>query len=61
MNLIERVKNLPGPLLCLHVASKAIIGFGFGIVLAKYLEGFGWSIVILGVILSIPPIIKILK
>ncbi|NQU74493.1 MAG: hypothetical protein HQ547_07295 [Candidatus Omnitrophica bacterium] len=59
MGIIDKVKGLPTPLFILHFASKAVVAFGLGIVLGSRLEGLGWLIVGLGVVLSIPAVIRI--
>ena len=61
MSIIERVKNLSAPILVLHIASKAIIGFGLGIVLANQLREWGGWIIALGTLLSLIPGYKILS
>ena len=60
MGIIDRIKGLPTPLFILHFSSKVLFAFGLGILLANRLEGLGWLIVGLGVVLSIPTAIKIL-
>lgn len=59
MSIVDKIKALPTPLFVLHFASKAVFTFGLGILLASYLKGLGWWIVGLGVVLSIPSVIKI--
>lgn len=59
MCVLDKIKALPAPLFVLHFASKAIIAFGLGIILASYLQGLGWWIVGLGVVLSMPALSKI--
>ena len=58
--MIDKVKALSTPLFILHFFSKMIFAFGLGILLANRLEGLGWWIIGLGVVLSIPTAIKIL-
>ena len=53
MNLIEQVKKLHAPMFVVFVGSKVIVGIGLGVLLANYLVGFGWWILLLGVVLSI--------
>ncbi len=60
MGLVDNFRKLPTAMIILHIASKAIIGFGLGILLASYLRGFGGWIILLGIALSILPIYKIL-
>lgn len=60
MNMVDKVKGLPTPLFMLHFFSKMVFVFGLGILLASRLEGLGWWIIGLGVVLSIPTAIKIL-
>lgn len=59
MGLIDKVKGLPTPLFILHFTSKAVITLGLGVLLANQLDGFGWWIIGLGLVLSIPAAIKI--
>jgi len=59
MGIVDKVKGLPTPLFILHFASKAVIAFGLGVLLANQIEGLGWLIVGLGLVLSIPAAIKI--
>ncbi len=58
--MVDKVKGLPTPLFMLHFFSKMVFVFGLGILLASRLEGLGWWIIGLGVVLSIPTAIKIL-
>jgi hypothetical protein len=59
MNVIDKIKVLPTPLFILHFSSKVLIGFGLGIVVARCMQGLGWWIVGLGIVLSVPAIMKI--
>jgi len=59
MGVIDKVKALPTPMFILFVSSKVIGGIGIGVLLGQALHGLGWWILILGVILSIPPAIKV--
>lgn len=61
MSVVESFRKLPTPMIILHIFSKVVIGFGLGMVFAGNLNFSGWWIVCLGVILSIPPIMKILN
>ena len=60
MGIIDKVRGLPTPLFMLHFFSKIVFVFGLGILLASRLEGLGWWMIGLGVVLSIPTAIKIL-
>jgi len=60
MSIIDNVRKLPAPFLVMHIASKAILGFGLGIVLAKQLSDFGGWLIALGLLLSIAPGYKII-
>jgi hypothetical protein len=59
MSIIDKIKALPASLFILHFISKVIIGFGLGIVAARCMQGLGWWIVGLGIVLSVPAIVKI--
>ena len=61
MSLVDKFRSLSTPMIGLHIASKAIIGLGLGVVLAQYLQGFGGWIILAGIVLSIPPIYLIFK
>ena len=61
MSLPDGVGKLSTPVLVLFVVSKIIVGIGIGILLANWLPGAGWWLVLLGVVLSIPPGIKVLR
>ncbi|MGB2629922.1 MAG: hypothetical protein WBD24_00765 [Candidatus Omnitrophota bacterium] len=61
VNLVDRLRALHGSMIGLHIFSKVLIGFGLGVVFAKHLAGLGWWIVLLGVVLSVPPIYLMLK
>jgi hypothetical protein len=60
MNIIEKVKGLPTPLFILHFSSKMLFAFGLGILLASRLQGAGWWIIGISIVLSMPSAIKIL-
>ena len=57
MGIVDGVRKLPTPLLALIIGSKLILGIGIGVLLAGFLVGWGWSLVIIGVILSIIPVV----
>jgi hypothetical protein len=57
--LIENFRKLPAPLIILHVFSKALFGFGLGILLSDYLKYCAIWIIVAGVLLSIPSAYKI--
>ncbi|MFH1305411.1 MAG: hypothetical protein ABIH74_03305 [Candidatus Omnitrophota bacterium] len=60
MSIIDKVKQLTGPMFFLFVFSKVIIGIGIGVLIAgNLLPGSGWWILTGGVILSILPAVKI--
>jgi len=61
MSLINKVKQLPNPILVIFILGKLFIGLGLGILLAKFLHGFAVLSILLGIILSIPAAIKIWK
>lgn len=61
MNLIKQVKKLKTPMFILFVISKIIVGIGLGVLLAGILQGTGWWILILGIILSAIPAIKAIR
>jgi len=59
MSMINKVKSLPNPMFVLFVSSKVIVGIGIGVLISCFAKGFGIWILLLGIILSIPPVIKI--
>lgn len=61
MSLVDKVKDLPNPILVLFIASKLVIGIGIGALLASCLAGLGWWFVIIGVLMSVSGGIKILS
>jgi len=69
MNYVDNFRKMPTPMIVLHVASKAIIAFGLGVLLGERIkDGSGglisispMLIILLGIILSVPPLIKIFK
>ncbi|NQT21958.1 MAG: hypothetical protein HQ579_00805 [Candidatus Omnitrophica bacterium] len=61
MSIVDKFRNLPTPLLLLHILSKAIIAFGLGVLLASYFKTYAVWIITGGIVLSIPPIYLILK
>ncbi len=61
MNLINRFRKLPIPILILHITAKFVFGVGLGVLLANYLSGFGWWIILLALIMSIPGAYKVLS
>ena len=61
MSIIDKIKALPGPMFILHFSSKMLFVFGLGLLLGSRLEGLGWWMIGLGIALSIPTAVKILK
>jgi len=59
MSMINKVKSLPNPMFVLFVSSKVIVGIGIGVLISCFAKGFGLWILLLGIVLSIPPVIKI--
>lgn len=59
MGIIDKVKLLPNPMFILFVSSKIVVGIGIGILISGLAEGAGLWILILGIMLSIPPAIKV--
>ena len=60
MSLPDGVRKLETPMLVLFVFSKFLIGLGLGVLLATYLLDWGWWLLLAGILLSIPPAIKII-
>lgn len=60
MSLIGRFRKLPTSVLALHITAKFVFGVGLGILLAGYLEGFGWWLILLAIIMAIPGVYKVL-
>lgn len=50
--LINKLKRLSDKLLFLHFLAKLVLGIGIGVLLYQYLEGYGWWIVGLGLVMS---------
>ena len=59
MGFVNNFRELPAPLLMLHVGAKSVGGIGIGVLLCNYLAGFGWWIILLAVLMAIPSTIKI--
>ena len=60
MSIINNLRKLSTPMLLLFIASRAIIGLGLGLLLARYIGHLGWAILILGIILAIPDTYQVL-
>ena len=58
---IKRFRELPTPILFLHIGAKFVFALGLGVLLASYLRGFGWWIILLSLIMGIPGAYKILR
>ena len=58
--MVDKVKGLTTPLFVLHFISKMLFVFGLGILLGSRLEGLGWWLIGLGIVLSIQTAVKIL-
>lgn len=56
---INEFRKLPTPVLFSHVMSKFVGGVGIGVLLAGYLAGLGWWIILLSFIIAIPSVITI--
>ena len=61
MSLINRFRKLPMPILILHTKAKFVFGVGIGVLLASYLSGFGWWIILLASVMAIPGAYKVLS
>ena len=61
MNLLRRFKNLPMPLLILHVTAKFVAGVGIGVLLGGHLKGCGWWFILAAFVIAIPSSYKILS
>jgi len=61
MNFINRFRKLSTPILTLHITAKFVFGVGLGVLLANYLSGFGWWIILLALIIGIPGAYKVLS
>ncbi len=60
MSYVDNLRKIPTPMICLHIFSKVMIGFGLGVVFAKSMRGYGVWIIVAGIVLSIPPLYKII-
>lgn len=54
MNVFTRFKNLPLPLLMLHVTAKFLGGVAIGALLGDYLKGYWWLILLAAFVIAIP-------
>lgn len=54
MHVIQRFKQLPKPIMWLHLVSKLILGLGIGVLAAQYVHGYGWWVVLAALIISLP-------
>ena len=61
MSWIKRFRELPTPILILHITAKFVFGVGLGVVLARCLSGFGWWIMLLALIMGTPGAYKVLR
>jgi hypothetical protein len=61
MSLIDGAKKLSNFDFILFVVSKLILGIGLGILLAESLSGWGWWLVIIGIVISATEASKIIK
>jgi hypothetical protein len=61
MRLIGKFRELPTPILFLHITAKSVFGVGLGVLLAEHLAGFGWWIIALSLVLGIPGAYKVLS
>lgn len=61
MTLPERVGKLSTPMLVIFVSSKVLVGIGIGALLASYLVGVAWGILVVGIVLSGIVAVKILS
>ena len=61
MSLIDGAKKLSNFDFVLFVASKLVVGLGLGILLAGVLAGWGWWLLIIGVVVSVIEANKIIK
>lgn len=61
MGLINRFRELPTPIIVLHISAKFVFGVGLGVLLAGYLTGFGWWLILLSLIMGIPGAYKVLS
>lgn len=58
MSIVDKAKKLPTPLFVIYFAGNFVFGLGAGILLAGMLEGLGWTLLILGVLMHVPGLIK---
>jgi hypothetical protein len=61
MKLWTRFRNLPTPLLVLHVTAKCVGSFAIGVLLGSHLKGYGWWILLAAFVIAIPSTVKILS
>jgi hypothetical protein len=54
MRAIQRFRELPTFIMFLRITGKFVFGVGLGVLLAGYLKGYGWWIILLSVILGLP-------
>jgi uncharacterized membrane-anchored protein YitT (DUF2179 family) len=61
MVFIERFKKLPTWTLFCHLLAKMVIGMGIGILLAPYLDGYAWWIILAAFVLALPAKLKMIE
>jgi hypothetical protein len=59
MNLFEKFRRLPMPLLMLRVTAKFLAGVAIGALLGKVLEPYGWWILMAAVVIEVPSTLRI--
>lgn len=60
MSMIDKLRQLPTTSLMLIIAGKFFAGVGIGVLLINYLAGYGWWLILLAVITSLPGAYRIL-
>ncbi len=58
MSIVDKAKQLPTPLFVMYFAGNCVVGIGIGVLLAGPLMGFGWAILVLGILMHVPGLIK---
>ncbi len=58
MSIIDKAKKLSTPLFVLYFGGNLVVGIGIGVLLAGPLMGFGWAILIFGILMHVPGLIK---
>ena len=60
MFILDRFRQLPKWMIACQILSKVVAGIGFGVLLAHYLHGLGWWLILASLIAAIPAKFKMI-